>query len=152
MKQCKYCKSEIDKKAKICPTCRKKQNKIPGWLKIILGLLLFIIIISAFSSNNKKDDETKEKEKFSHTVISSAPDEDNFAYYIEGTVTNNRDKEYSYVQIEFVCYDKDGNNLGTAVDNTNNLLGKETWKYKAMAMFSDVKNVDHCDFKEVTSW
>ena len=25
-KVCKYCKSEIDAKAKICPNCRKKQG------------------------------------------------------------------------------------------------------------------------------
>ncbi len=25
-KKCKYCQSEIDKKAKICPNCKKKQG------------------------------------------------------------------------------------------------------------------------------
>ena len=74
------------------------------------------------------------------------------SYYIEGSVKNNKDKDYSYVQIEFVCYDADGNNLGTAIDNTNNLLGNQTWKFKAMAMFSDAENVDHCDYHEITSW
>lgn len=27
-KVCKYCKSEIPKKAKVCPNCRKKQGGI----------------------------------------------------------------------------------------------------------------------------
>ncbi|MEI3530638.1 MAG: FxLYD domain-containing protein [Bacilli bacterium] len=151
MKQCKYCKSEIDKKAKVCPNCRKRVKT--SALTWIITILLIIVVIGAISSGTNDDNPTTDnKEKFSHTVTSSGPDEVNFEYYIEGTVTNNRDKEYSYVQIEFVCYDKDGNNLGTAIDNTNNLLGNETWKYKAMALFGDVKNVDHCDFKEITSW
>lgn len=36
-------------------------------------------------------------------------------------------KKCKYCQIEFICYDKDNNNLGTAIDNTNNLLGYQTW-------------------------
>ena len=38
------------------------------------------------------------------------------------------------------------------MDNTNHLLGKETWKFKAMGMFTGAETVDHCDFKEITSW
>lgn len=79
-------------------------------------------------------------------------DEYGMSYYIEGSVKNNKDKDYSYVQIEFVCYDADGINLGTAIDNTNNLLGNQTWEFKAMAMFSDAETVDYCDYHEITSW
>ena len=32
-KKCKHCKSDIDKKAKICPVCKKKQG---GALKFVL--------------------------------------------------------------------------------------------------------------------
>lgn len=165
MKKCKYCQSEIDSKAKICPNCRKKQNKFPVWLRVLLAFLIIIIGIGLLgedtstnnnngstNENNTNNNENKNEEKFSYEVTNSAPDEYNISYYIEGTVTNNKDKEYSYVQIEFICYDSEGNNLGTALDNTNNLLGNETWKFKAVAMFSDVENIDHCDFKDITSW
>ena len=77
---------------------------------------------------------------------------DTFAYYIEGTVKNNTSKDYSYFSIEFVCYDAEGNNLGTAIDNTNNLLAGDTWKYKAMFMGSNSDEVDHCDYHEMTKW
>ena len=60
-------------------------------------------------------------------------------------------KKCKYCQIEFICYDKDGNNLGTAIDNTNNLLGYQTWQFKAMGLFTDSKT-DHCDFHEITGW
>jgi len=60
-------------------------------------------------------------------------------------------KKSKYCQIEFICYDKDNNNLGTAIDNTNNLLGNQTWKFKAMGLFTDSKT-DHCDFHEITGW
>ncbi len=59
-KVCKYCQSEIPKKAKICPNCRKKQKKATGCLTTILIvfviLVLFIFIFG--SGNNGVDKET----------------------------------------------------------------------------------------------
>lgn len=54
MKKCKYCQSEIDKKAKVCPNCRKKQKG--KTLPIIIGVIVLFIIIGAL---NSKDDEPK---------------------------------------------------------------------------------------------
>lgn len=146
MKKCKYCKSEIDSKAKICPNCRKKQgfSKVLGIILIFIG----IIIIAAATT----DTEETETEKFGYEITSQYSDDYGFSYYIEGKVTNNKDKDYSYVQIEFVCYDSEGNNLGTALDNTNNLLGNETWSFKAFALFSSAEDVDHCEYHDITSW
>lgn len=159
MKKCKYCQSEIDLKAKICPNCRKKQG-MPKWISILLIIIGIILIATAGSDestgsennnsgSNNNSGNIEQKEKFSYTIT----DEYNntWSHYIEGTVTNNRDKNYSYVQIEFICYDKDGNNLGTAMDNTNNLLGGQTWKFKAMGLFTDA-TADRCDFHEITGW
>lgn len=44
-KVCKYCKSEIDKKAKICPVCNKKQKK-----PIILFVLIAIVVIGVIAA------------------------------------------------------------------------------------------------------
>ena len=79
-------------------------------------------------------------------------DDYGFSYYIEGTCTNNGTTDYNYLQVEFICYDGDGNNLGTALDNTNNLLAGQTWKFKAMDLVSDSESIDHCDYHEVTGW
>ena len=144
-KICKYCGEEISKKAKVCPHCRKKQRKIPKWISIIIFFIIIIAIASTVANNAEK-----ELENFSYEVTNEYTDVIG-SHYIEGTVKNSNDKEYSYVQIEFVCYDKDGNNIGTALDNTNNLGANETWKFKAIGLFTD-KNVDHCDYKEITSW
>ena len=147
MKKCKYCKSEIDKKAKVCPNCRKTQGS--SIVRIIIGVIIGLIIIAAIASGSGSSNTTEEK--FDYEITSQYADEYGFSYYVEGTVKNNKDKDYSYVQIEFVCYDSDGNNLGTAVDNTNNLLGNQTWKFKAIGLFTN-QTVDHCDYHEITSW
>ena len=58
MKKCKYCKSEIDNKAKICPNCKKKQGPhIVRW--VILGIIA-IAIIGAIAGGGSKDDFQKE--------------------------------------------------------------------------------------------
>ena len=142
MKNCKHCGNEVAKSAKVCPKCggRLKKSK---WLSLFIIIFVIIIIVASTS---------KEKERFSYEVTKSYMDNVGLAYYIEGNVINKSGMDLSYVQIEFICYDKNGNNLGTAVDNTNNLLENQTWKFKAMSLFSDAKNVDHCDYHEVTGW
>ncbi len=42
-KKCKYCQTEIDKKAKICPNCKRPQKKA-GCLTFIIA---FIIVVGA---------------------------------------------------------------------------------------------------------
>mgnify|MGYP000937098731 CR=1 FL=1 len=55
-KICKHCKTEIDKKAKVCPNCNHKQG---GKAKfIVIGVLVFFILIGAFSNNDDGDQDT----------------------------------------------------------------------------------------------
>ena len=121
-------------------------------LLLLCGIFFGLLAIGSSSetSTEKSSNGGKGKEKFSYTVENQYAD--SFAYYIEGILTNNTSKDYSYVQIEFICYDAEGNNLGTALDNTNNLLGGQNWKYKAMFLGSSDIPVDHCDYHETTSW
>lgn len=47
-KKCKHCQSDIPKKAKVCPNCRKKQGGIGKWIAI--AIVAFIVIGSLGSS------------------------------------------------------------------------------------------------------
>lgn len=60
-KICKHCQSEIPKKAKVCPNCRKKQG---GKLKWIIIAIVVIAIIGAAVGGN---DDEKEVKKVSNT-------------------------------------------------------------------------------------
>lgn len=145
-KVCKKCGEQISKKAKICPHCRSKQKKIPTFIVVLIIIIGIIAIVSTTASNIEE-----EKANFTYEVTNEYTDIIG-THYIEGTVRNGNEKKYSYVQIEFVCYDKDGNNLGTALDNTNNLGANETWKFKALLLSTVDAEVDHCDFEEITNW
>ena len=118
-------------------------------------VLLFssILLVSFIVCGCDIKDLTKdEKKDIDCSVDSQYKDEYGFSYYIEGKCNNKSDNDYDYLQVEFICYDKEGNNLGTAVDNTNNLLKGQSWKFKAMFLGSNSENVDHCDYHEVTGW
>lgn len=53
-KLCKHCQTEIPKKAKICPNCKKKQGGIVKWIVIAV---IALVIIGAASGGGKENNE-----------------------------------------------------------------------------------------------
>lgn len=174
MKKCENCSAFNEVDANFCYSCGSKLDKKNIWIKIlgistiVIGFILLVNDTEDYSENidnsidnsqirnenDEKDIQTEinsveQVEKFSYTILRQY--NTYYTYYIEGTVTNNRSRNYSYVQIEFVCYDFNGNNIGTAVDNTNNLLANETWLYKAMLLSSN-NDVSYCNFYKISSY
>ncbi len=50
---------------------------------------------------------------------------------ITGVLKNTSSRNWSYCQVEFVIYDSNNYNLGTALANINNLRSGDSWKFKA---------------------
>lgn len=136
-----------------------KKKGFPKWAKILIIVFVVIIIIGlasgnedSSSNNNGTTNKNKTQEKFTLLeVTSAAPDDYNFAYYIEGSIKNNMDKDYDYVQVEFTTYDADGNTLGTCLDNNSGLEANGTWKFKAMCT-DNVEQIASYKLKEITGW
>lgn len=166
MMYCKTCGKEIAKNAKVCPNCGAK-IKAPIYKKWWFWIIIVVIIASATSNpadntvntggnlnnNFQVQEDTKtpiqKKEKFTLESHSGAYDSAGFAFYIEGTIKNNTDKNYSYVQVTFNTYDKDGAQLGTALANINNLEANGIWRYKAM---TTADNIASYKLAEITGW
>lgn len=69
-KVCKHCQSEIPKKAKVCPQCRKKQGgKLKGVAVLLVGLIIIGIAVSggdddeAKQASESKTEQTSTKAK-----------------------------------------------------------------------------------------
>ena len=96
---------------------------------------------------------TNKQEKFTlqdgHT---GSTDEYGMSYTIEGTIKNNTNKQYSYVQVTFNLYDADGAQIGTAFTNINNLEANGLWKFKALGALGDGKTVASYKLMEITGW
>lgn len=157
MKKCKHCQSEIDDKAKVCPKCTKKQG-MPTWLIVVLvivGLGFLGSLGSETSSNeDKPSGTTTTTEKLTLLDGHQGQADGNYTYEITGSIKNNTDKEYSYVQVEFYAYDADGNMLDTCLGNNSGLESNGTWKFRASCWFSDenAKDVKSYKLKEITGW
>lgn len=69
-KTCKYCQSEIPKKAKICPSCRKKQK---GKGSIIATVIVIILVLGLIGSCfGGSDDSTKVDNSTAKTTTDSS--------------------------------------------------------------------------------
>ncbi len=88
-KICKHCQSEIPKKAKICPNCRKKQGGILKWIIIVV---IIIAIIGAVAGGG--DDESKKTSGASaenHESIGKETNEISYAPYSVSQMMNDLD-------------------------------------------------------------
>ena len=88
---------------------------------------------------NKSEDEEEEDEDENlvdgfEIMGEFSEERDSFSLYITGKVKNKKGRELSYAQIIFNLYDKDGAQIGTAVDNINNVKEDGVWKFKAIAL------------------
>lgn len=159
MKICKGCGEQVDSSAKACPKCGKDPRNFFIKHKILTFIFGIIIIGAIASSGNSNTNTTSTKDNDNTgtntqtsteklTVLDHKTEDDGYWTYITGTVKNNTNKEYTYVQIEVNLYDESGNLISSTLDNINNLEANGTWKFKAMALdeFATYK------IKEVTGW
>lgn len=132
------------------------------FLKII-GLLFFLVVaISIFSNTDtrtKPDNavgtadppaapasspasatpkEPEPQKKPNLEVVDHKPESGEYGTrYVTGTIKNNTNKTYSYVQVQINLYDKDGAQVGSTMDNTTNLEPGGVWKFKALILDDD---------------
>ena len=143
--RCKACGNEVAKGVKKCPNCGKDNRSFVARHKILSAIAILVVlggVGGAMSEGGAVEEvnEIVEKEvkvdKYQVEITSGF--NDGYALYIEGTVTNNSGRDLSYVQILIPTYDADGNKVGDAMDNINNLKDGETWKFKAMDLSGGV--------------
>lgn len=72
-----------------------------------------------------------------------------YSSYIVGTVRNNTDHSYSYVQVAVNLYDLHDNQIGSTMANVNNLEPHGKWKFKAVVFEQGRYNYK---IKEVTGF
>lgn len=121
MKKCKYCQSEIDKKAKICPNCKKKQSHIFRW--ILIGIIVIGIVSLSFNNDdnfikeyNQNDIVTYKNVEYSITNVEKTKGSNEFFQakdgyeYVKVTIKieNKSDKKISYNSLNFQMVDGDG--------------------------------------------
>ena len=129
---------------------KNKTGCILAVLGIIILIIIFLIIFSSVGSDTTttNDNEMIETtEEF--TLVDSQGTYDGYGYYVTGTIVNNTNKQYTYVQVTFNLYDSSGAQVGTALDNINYLEANGTWKFSAIGISDDVASYK---LAEITGW
>ena len=143
--RCKACGNEVAKGVKKCPNCGKDNRSFVARHKVLSAIAILVVLggVGGAMSEGGAVEEVneiieKEVKVDKYQVEITSGYNDGYALYIEGTVTNNSGRDLSYVQILIPTYDADGNKVGDAMDNINNLKDGETWKFKAMDLSGGV--------------
>ena len=95
---CKTCGSEISKGAKCCPNCGSDNRKFYAKHKILTVLVLMALFIIGSVGDAGEDSsvevngvkEEAKVSKYKVTLESGAYDSSGFAFYVYGTLTNNK--------------------------------------------------------------
>lgn len=118
------------------------------WI-IIAGVVVVIAVIAAAGTSGSDEAQTPQAEEHVKTETKApeqkedftlegetqgAYDEYEMSYSITGSIKNNTDRDASYVQVTFNLYDAQGNQIGTALDNINNLEAGGIWKFDALGL------------------
>lgn len=167
-KLCKHCQTEIPKKAKVCPNCRKKQSGIVKW--IVIAVVIFIIIGMVSGGNGDSDS----KQASTSNSISNTNQSNNDSKSAE---TKMQDKEEKEIKVEVVEEYSYINSIGaaqyflivknnssetievnvnaTAKDSDGNLIGAKQASEEAIpsgyevcinCYFSDAKDADSFEY------
>lgn len=131
-KICKHCQTEIPRKAKVCPQCRKKQGGIVKW--IILAFFFFMIIGAANSGN---DDPVKKGEVTPGTENETASVSNEFKV---GDIVETKDIRISYLSAE----QYESKNQFIQPDN-GNVYYKMDFEFENISKFDQY--VSYYDFK-----
>lgn len=116
-----------------------------------VGIVIVICILAVACSGgnttsnvatNKNSATEKAKASYEFVEGPTLTDGDFGSKYIKGILKNDTDDDKGYIQISFTLYDSDGNNIGTAVTNTNNLKAGGTWKFEAMCLEDNVSSYE----------
>ena len=71
---------------------------------------------------------------------------------IKGKLKNTSSIKFSYVSVTFAIYDKDGNQIETALDNMNYLQPGNTWTFDATMLGWTKIEPKSCKLVNVEAW
>ena len=148
----KECGNDVSTMATACPKCGAVLKKKSGCLSVIVLLFLVFVAIGVVSTLTDRSSASlttpaaSPSQKPTQTA-SSQPARPKLEVLdcdwatgefgnrtIRGTVRNNTEKQYGYVQVEINLYDNSGTQVGSTLANVNNLEPNSTWRFEAAVL------------------
>ena len=104
-KKCKYCQSDIDSKAKVCPKCGKKQG-MKTWQIILIVIAVIVVIIGFGSGNSNTNNESSIQANESTTTSTNVENKKIEVKVGENITTNSLKISYLELNDNFTDYSK----------------------------------------------
>lgn len=127
----------------------KKKKTIILVIIIIVGIGILASFSGEFQNEVEKTIKNEIAQKYAMIEEPKLIEEGNKYFktkYIVGTIKNNSGKKTNLISITFNLYDKDGNVIGSAMDNINFIDVDGTWKFKAVILEDEF---DHFKLGEI---
>ncbi|ADU32280.1 FxLYD domain-containing protein [Evansella cellulosilytica] len=83
------------------------------------------------------------------TLVDHDSRSDEWSSYVVGSILNESNETFDYVQVSVNLFDVNGNLVGSTLDNVNNLRSGETWNFEAIILNS---NVDSYEIVDIFGW
>lgn len=97
MKKCKYCFSEIDEKATICPVCKKKQKNNKNAILTILQIIVVLFVLGCLCIGG-------------YIIFNLFNVKDDYKDFAEYKILNVHELQKAYLENEIVAKDTYQNN------------------------------------------
>ena len=126
---------------------------------VVCFLLIVTLVCMAFmctgcfgmlQNNSSSQDKALDLEISDITMSVEYNEYLGYTAIVKGTAKNIK-RDYSYASVEFVVYDEDGNNMGTALDNINYLLKGDTWQFEAHLFTYSKARPKSCKLVDITT-
>lgn len=132
-KKCKHCQSDIPKKAKVCPNCRKKQGGIMKWVIIAIVAILLFSCGTGNNEDDKKPSNSNPQNVGSVTASEVTTTEEVDNVFEVGEIVETSDLKISFISAEEYKSDnqfiqpKDGNVFYRMEFEFENLSDSDTY-------------------------
>lgn len=139
-KKCKHCQSDIPKKAKVCPNCRRKQKRpVLGIFLIVIGILA---LIGAVNNADKQPKEVINRqptpiENDSASSVDQTTEQEKFTTYKASTYKVGKDipaGEYVVYADSFMGYVEVASNSSGTLDS---IIANDNISYNTIITVAD---------------
>ncbi len=104
---------------------------------------------TAIESTDTGNAEEAEEEEGPYIIKDEEMVSEYGSAYIQGTLVNNTNKDWSYAQISYTLYDEDDAVIDSCYDNISAVKAGKSWKFSASS-FTDYDEVAYYELDDVT--
>ncbi len=144
MKPCKHCRQMIDKRATVCPYCRKKQGSgCAVVIVVVIGLIVFSTVVGSMMDYAKRERGEQQPEQTDSsaqsTEVTTSPNYDlSSAVDVPSDILYDYGESYINTTVVTVAKvaDKDGNTLKFSTDNNDSIF------FSFICTFQDAEEIE----------